>query len=55
MSELAIGILPATIWALTVAVAHALWRPPAPLVARVASVEVAEQEHEETRLRRAHL
>ena len=37
--------LAATIWALTVAIAYALWRPPAPLAVRVpAPVETTERE-----------
>jgi cytochrome c oxidase assembly protein subunit 15 len=43
--------LAATIWGLTVAIAHALWRPPLPLTAP-AAVPVAERE--KARLERAH-
>ena len=46
--------LAATIWALTVAVAHALWRPPSPLTAR-APIPVQEPEREQPRLERAPL
>lgn len=46
--------LAAAIWALTVAVAYALWRPPAPLTAR-AAIAVAEGEREKTRLERVRL
>jgi cytochrome c oxidase assembly protein subunit 15 len=50
--------LAAAIWALTVAVAYALWRPPAPMTARAAvPVPEREREHEreESRLERARL
>jgi cytochrome c oxidase assembly protein subunit 15 len=45
--------LAATIWALTVAVAHAIWRPPAPLTA-VAAAPVRQLDREEPRLERVH-
>jgi cytochrome c oxidase assembly protein subunit 15 len=45
--------LAAAIWALTVAVAYALWRPPAPMTAR-AAVPVAKPGHDESRLERVH-
>jgi heme A synthase len=45
--------LAATIWALTVAIAYALWRPPAPLAARAAAT--AESiERDKARLEQAH-
>jgi cytochrome c oxidase assembly protein subunit 15 len=43
--------LAATIWGLTVAIAHSLWRPPAPLTAPAA---VSVPEREKARLERAH-
>ena len=45
--------LAATIWALTVAVAHALWRPPAPMTA-VAATPVHQPDREKPRLERVH-
>lgn len=45
--------LAATIWALTVAVAYALWRPPAPLTARAAA-PAETPERERAQLERAH-
>ena len=45
--------LAATIWALTVAIAYALWRPPVPLAVRAAA-PVDTTEREKTRLERAH-
>jgi hypothetical protein len=44
--------LAATIWALTVAIAYALWRPPAFLAAR-AAVSPVGAERDEARLERA--
>ncbi|HET6684530.1 MAG TPA: COX15/CtaA family protein [Gaiella sp.] len=46
--------LAATIWALTVAIAYALWRPPAPL-AVPAAAPAETPEPEQARLERAHL
>jgi heme a synthase len=46
--------LAATIWALTVAIAYALWRPPAPLAVRSAA-SLTGAEREQARLERAHL
>jgi cytochrome c oxidase assembly protein subunit 15 len=46
--------LAATIWALTVAIAYTLWRPPAFLAAR-AAVSPVGAEHDEARLERARL
>ena len=46
--------LAATIWALTVGIAHALWRPPSPLVAPAAASSTP-AEPEQRRLERARL
>ncbi len=45
--------LAATIWALTVAIAYALWRPPAPFAVRAAA-PAETPEREQARLERAH-
>ncbi len=45
--------LAATIWALTVAIAYALWRPPAPLAARAAATAES-SERDKARLEQAH-
>ena len=45
--------LAATIWALTVAIAYALWRPPAPLAARAAATAES-TERDKARLEQAH-
>jgi heme a synthase len=48
--------LAATIWALTVGIAYALWRPPAPLVVHgTLSAHEPVREPEQSRLERAHL